>query len=202
MPISICKVFVNKQNYRYWSETNPRQLHERPLHSPKVSVWCGVGSIGVIGPYFFEDADGRATTVNAQLYTEMMTTFVVLELHQRCLEANWFQQDGATARTARHSMETLCRLFPNRITSRFGDVSWPPRSPDLSAPDFFLLGCLKDKVFTHPLHTIEELKACIRHEVEAITPDLLRRVMGNCTLRLQQCIAREGAHLDDLIFKK
>jgi hypothetical protein len=26
--------------------------------------------------------------------------------------------------------------------------------------------------------------------------------MGNCTLRLQQCIAREGAHLDDLIFKK
>jgi hypothetical protein len=24
---------VNKQNFRYWSDANPRQLHERPLHS-------------------------------------------------------------------------------------------------------------------------------------------------------------------------
>jgi hypothetical protein len=24
---------VNKQNFRYWAENNPQQLHERPLHS-------------------------------------------------------------------------------------------------------------------------------------------------------------------------
>jgi hypothetical protein len=87
------------------------------------------------------------------------------------------------------------QVVPNRIISQFGDVSWPPRSRDLSAPDFFL----KEKVFAHPLHTIEELKACIRYEVEAITPDLLRRVTENFTVRLQQCIARERAHLDDLV---
>jgi hypothetical protein len=50
----------------------------------------------------------------------------------------------------------------NRIISRFGDISWPPRTPDLSAPDFFLWGQLKEKVFAHPFHTIEELKACKR----------------------------------------
>jgi predicted nuclease with TOPRIM domain len=61
---------------------------------------------------------------------------------------------------------------------------------------------LKEKVFAHLRHTIEELKASIRHDVEAITPDILRRVMENFTVRLQQCIAREGAHLDDLIIKK
>jgi hypothetical protein len=93
------------------------------------------------------------------------------------------------------------QVSPNRIISWFGDISWPPRSSDLSAPDF-LWGYLKEKVFAHPLHTSEELKACIRHEVEAITPDLLRTVMENFTVRLQQCIAREGAHLDNLIFKK
>jgi hypothetical protein len=82
---------------------------------------------------FFEDADGRSTTVNAQRYTEMMTTFVVPELRQRRLEAILFQQDEAAAHTARHSMETLHSLFPNRISSRFGDVSWPPRSLDLTA---------------------------------------------------------------------
>ena len=25
--------FVNKQDFRYWAEANPRQHHERPLHS-------------------------------------------------------------------------------------------------------------------------------------------------------------------------
>ena len=30
--------FVNKQNFRYWSQSNPRELHERPLHSERVTV--------------------------------------------------------------------------------------------------------------------------------------------------------------------
>lgn len=44
---------VNKQNFRYWAESNPHQLHEKPLHSPKVTVWCAVSILGVLGPYFF-----------------------------------------------------------------------------------------------------------------------------------------------------
>ena len=31
---------VNKQNFRYWASENPRELYQRPLHSPKVAVWC------------------------------------------------------------------------------------------------------------------------------------------------------------------
>ena len=44
---------VNKQNFRYWAERNHRELQERPLHSPRVTVWCAVADFGVIGPYFF-----------------------------------------------------------------------------------------------------------------------------------------------------
>jgi hypothetical protein len=44
---------INKQNFRYWAERNPRDLQERPLHSPRVTVWCAVADFGVIGPYFF-----------------------------------------------------------------------------------------------------------------------------------------------------
>jgi hypothetical protein len=40
-------------NFRYWAAENPRELHARPLPSPKVTVWCTLSSIGVIGPYFF-----------------------------------------------------------------------------------------------------------------------------------------------------
>lgn len=29
---------VNKKNFRYWTENNPREAHERLLHSPKVTV--------------------------------------------------------------------------------------------------------------------------------------------------------------------
>jgi hypothetical protein len=33
----LCR-FVNKQNFHYWSATNPIELYERPLHSSRVTV--------------------------------------------------------------------------------------------------------------------------------------------------------------------
>lgn len=44
---------VNKQNCRYWAKENPRELHQKPLHSQKVTVWCALSKVGIIGPYFF-----------------------------------------------------------------------------------------------------------------------------------------------------
>jgi len=52
----------------------------------------------------------------------------------------WFEQDVATAHTAVISIAALRCLFPQRVISGFGDVPWPPRSPDLTAPDFFSVG--------------------------------------------------------------
>lgn len=65
---------VNKQNMRYWAETNPRELHERPLHSPKVTVWCAISSAGIIGPWFFEENE-VAVTVNSNRYVNMLQVF-------------------------------------------------------------------------------------------------------------------------------
>jgi hypothetical protein len=47
----------------------------------------------------------------------------------------WFQQDNATAHTARNTMAFLEDVFPGRIISQ---GLWPPRSPDLNPPNFFL----------------------------------------------------------------
>jgi len=41
---------VNKQNFRYWSESNPRELHQRAGYDPKLTVWCAVFNFGVLGP--------------------------------------------------------------------------------------------------------------------------------------------------------
>jgi len=48
-----------------------------------------------------------------------------------------FQQDGARAHTANESMTIVLDMFPGHLISRFRDVPWPPRSPDLSTCDFF-----------------------------------------------------------------
>ena len=58
--------FVNQQNMRYWTAMDPRELHEQPLRSPKVTVWCAVGTFGVVGPFFFENDNEEAITVNSE----------------------------------------------------------------------------------------------------------------------------------------
>jgi len=94
-----------------------------------LSVWCGIASFGVLGPYFFEDNEGAAVTVTSERYVAM--------LHRRGIDLSsvWFQQDGAKARTARASVSVLLEMFPQHVISRGGDVPRPAHSPDLSAYD-------------------------------------------------------------------
>ena len=132
--------YVNKQNYRYWAEANPHQLHERPLHSAKVTVWCAISSKGIIGPYFFEDDNEKPVTVTSERYAHMLETFLIPELERFPVNENThFQQDGATSHTARISMDILRRIFPNKLIN--GDIHCPPRSPNLVIT--FLWGYLK-----------------------------------------------------------
>ena len=74
--------FVNKQNFRYWSQADPRALHEKPLHSQEVTVWYAMSASGIIGPYFFENEAGNAVTVNVDHYVEMLQNFFTPQLVQ------------------------------------------------------------------------------------------------------------------------
>lgn len=194
---------VNKQNCRFWSETNPRRLHERPLHSPKLVVWAGITSTGIIGPYFFEDERGHAMTVRANNYCNMLADFLVPALQE--LQGNtsrmWFQQDGATCHTARVSIELLKNVFPGKLISKRGDIEWPPRSPDLSPCDYFLWGYLKSVVYENNPTNLEQLKRNIIQESNKIPRTTFQRVFQNLRLRFQECQAAEGSHLDNIIFK-
>lgn len=195
---------VNKQNFRFWSATNPQELHERPLHSPKVTVWCAISELGVWGPYFFEE-DGLTVTVNGDRYLDMLNNFLrpqLNNLNDNQRENLWFQQDGATSHTTRRALNLLQEMFPNKVVSLRGDIGWPPRSPDLSPCDYFLWGYLKSRVFTHRPRTLEELRAAIRQEIAAIPQDMIRRVMTRFRENLQQCINNNGRHLRDIIFKQ
>jgi hypothetical protein len=73
--------------------------------------------------------------------------------------------------------------------------------PDLTVCDFFLWGYLKARVYMNKPRTIQELKAAIHNEITSIPGDVLERAMRNVKDRLQECVAREGGHLMDVIFK-
>ena len=193
---------VNKQNCRYWAKENPRELHQKPLHSQKVTVWCALSKVGIIGPDFFEDERGQTVTVNAERYVAILQDFFIpyLEENEWDIPHVWFQQDGATAHTARVSMNVISETFAGRVISRNGDIPWPPRSPDLSPCDFFLWGYLKSKVYLGKPRTIPELKEAIQREIAAIPDTMLENVMKNFNDCLQECINVKGRHLPGIIF--
>jgi len=170
---------VNKQNFQYWAPQNPHEVHESPLHSPKMTVWYAVGNVFVIGPYFYEE-NGITTTVNSTRYIDMISNFLEPELQNRRINNQnvWFQQDGATTHTARAAMAVVRAMFPDRLISRCGGVPWPPWSPDISMCDFFLWGYRRSHVYKGKPRT-EELKGTICKQIGMINQELLERVEAN-----------------------
>jgi len=73
----------------------------------------------VIGPYFFED-ENRTVTGTSARYVMMLETYLQHRLKEMAedhdLEDVWFQQDGATAHTARISLGALQQMFPGWLS--------------------------------------------------------------------------------------
>ena len=59
---------VNRHNCVYWASENPHEVLAKNLKEPGVTVWGGISSQGLIGPFFF---DG---TVNGDNYLKMLQT--------------------------------------------------------------------------------------------------------------------------------
>jgi len=67
--------------------------------------------------------------------------------------------------------------------------------------DYFLWNYVKAEVYKHRPTTIDQLKVSIRQTISEIPQEMTRKVMENFSNRLQQCIAAQGHHLEDVIFK-
>lgn len=194
---------VNKQNMRFWANAQPHEHQYRPLSVEKVTVWCALGRNGIIGPYWFEDADGRPVTVNTERYIELMKRKFIPALRRKRgvdMDTVIYQQDGATPHCSNASIEYLLRYFPgDRLISRRTDHPWPAHSPDLSPLDYFLWGYLKDRVYANNPQTIDALKNNIRTEIRRIPHDMLDRVITNFNVRVATVIQRQGAWIEHII---
>ena len=65
----------------------------------------------IIGPIFFDE------TISAERYRTHILEQFVSQLNETELEQGWFQQDGATAHTARTPLNILESIFANRVIS-------------------------------------------------------------------------------------
>lgn len=190
--------YVNKQNCRVWATENPRIVQQHQLHPIRCTVWCGIMANRIIGPYFFEDENENPLTVTGESYRNMINNYLRPKVADN--PEVWFQQDGATAHTSGATISLLHEIFGNRLISRNSEFIWPPRSPDLSAADFFLWGYLKDRVYVNQPKTIQELKQNIVTEICNIKPETLHSVMYNALERAGICQQENGGHLQDIIF--
>ena len=174
---------VNTHNCRYWYTENPHWTAEKPLHSPRTTVWAAIWDGGIIGPVFFD------TNVNGDNYlnllqSEFWPAFSILPDSKKFI----FMQDGAPPHWSRTVRQWLNENLPNRWIGRGSDgdtnIRWPPRSPDLTPCDFFLWGFIKSKVYRTQPKDINELKTKIRQAFSDVTTEMLHNTMASFQNRL------------------
>jgi hypothetical protein len=188
---------VNSQNSRIWATTNPNQYIQSQLYSQKIGVWCAMSRRRIIGPIFFTQL------INSKEYIKILDKFIS-ELNEEELNGAYFQQDGAKSHISRETSSHLIAYFKDRLISKSNRylstmIEWPPRSPDLSSPDFFLWGYLKDRVYASNPQNLGELKLNISNEICNISTETLIKVSDNMVYRTELCLQVNGSHFQHLL---
>lgn len=188
---------VNRHNMHYWSVENPRWLrqveHQRPW---SVNVWCGIMGDKLIGPVFFNGI------LNGQKYRYFLDQELPLLLEELSLQERrsmWFQHDGCPAHFSIGARQILDQIYNDCWIGRGGPVHWPARSPDLTSPDFFLWGYLKEKVYQEEPTTVENMKERIRNACRHIDRQTLLRCHETFKKRIEMCIQVQGHHFEHLL---
>lgn len=85
---------------------------------------------------------------------------------------------------------TQCH-FPH-ISSINESVDWLPRLYDITLLDFFLLGCVKSKVYSDNHALIQALEQNITRVICQLPFDMLERVIENLTHKISSAVFRQN----------
>lgn len=201
--------YINRQTTRFLGFERPDVIVEKPLHSVRVTIWCAVSGHGIIGPYFVEDDNQNPLTVNQERYREKIIVPFMRDLQNFCRARNlrvrtqWFQQDGATSHTAARTLNLLRQHFDDRIISRGTDFEYPSHSPDLTPPDAYIWGMMKETIFRteNPPENIAELRERIQTFFQHLNQPLFINMFSNLQNRYEACLRRNGEHFEHLKYR-
>ena len=135
----------------------------------------------------------------SERYVEMLRNFLRPQL--RSLRVNieemWFQQDEATAHTARASMTVVRQMFPQHVSLAFRQCPLAPTLTRFICLQFLSLGLpqiksLRSKTsYSRRSSSFHSRRNC----------NCATRNVGKCDAELRTCVRQEGRHLSDIIFR-
>ncbi|GFT79112.1 transposable element Tc3 transposase [Trichonephila clavipes] len=145
-------------------------FHKRILFSDEAHFWLN-GYVNKQNCRIWSEANPQVY-VEPPLHPEKLTVWCAL----------WAGAVVPTRRrniTAHATIDLLKVTFGDRLISRFGPVSWLPRSCDLTPLDYFLWGYVKSLVFVDKPQTLDHLEDNIRRVIADIRPQMLEKVIEN-----------------------
>jgi len=188
---------LNRHNCHYWSNENPHWYREVDHQNRwSLMVWCGIVNGYLIGPYFFD------RNVDRHSYLELLRDHLPGLLENVDLATRlrmWLQQDGAAPHYANDVREFVNEHHNGIWIGRRGPVEWPPNSPDMTSPDFFLWGYVKNVVFAQRPTTREDMMDRIRRACAAIPRETLLRTVDSFERRLHLCLQANGGNFEQLL---
>ena len=107
--------YVNKQNCRIWGTENLHAYIGKPTHPELVTVCCGFWFRGIIRPFFFENEQGEAATINGDRYSPMLNKFLFTKIKEEDIGNIWFQQNGAACQKNPHAYTAKLK-HPKQVT--------------------------------------------------------------------------------------
>ena len=111
--------------------------------------------------------------------------------------ACWFQRDSATCHTANDTMNILRHFFGDHLISK---NIWPPHYPELTLPNFFLSGHLKEIAYNDNPDMLNDIKKAILQAINNITPTMLRHMLCNMRNRVELCLQEYDGHFQYLLW--
>jgi hypothetical protein len=93
-------------------------------------------------------------------------------------------------------MKLLNEIFGERVISR---NLWPPHSPDLTPPDFYLWRATKSALYRDRPHTFNELQTAMTVYIRNISQTDLQRVYANKMKSVQACMDARRHHFRHLL---
>ena len=181
---------VNRQNVRYWSNTNPHWMLDSIIQGVvKIMVWCGIWDRRIFGPFFIQG------NLNTKDYLDMLKNGIFMSiLDEKGISLHSSSKTGHHRTTALRCSDGWTNSFLG-----IGLVDVVTRSPALTAINFYFWGHLKLTMYQKKIWNMDHLKRRITAACKQIMGATLTHVCQNWLERLSLCLDMEGGHVENIL---